>query len=101
MYDDDDDDDTHVALSEGQTNDAWEPSIKQCLNRTVVGLSPRRPGSNSRPVYVRSVYSLEQGFPLLLRFSPFSITAQILHTHLHRDTTLLKTTGHRNMVIFK
>jgi len=91
----------HGALTEGQTEEAWEPSIKQCLKRTVAGLSPRRPGFHSRPVYVRFVQSLEQGFPRLLLFSPVSITAKILHTHLHRNTTLLKGTGHRNVVIFK
>jgi len=44
-----------VALTEGQTDKAWEPSIKQCLKRTVAGLSSWRPGSHFRSVYVRFV----------------------------------------------
>ena len=91
----------HVAPVEGQMDEAWERSTKQCLRYTVAGLSQRRPGFHSGPVYVRFLLSPEQGFPLLLRFSPVSITAQIFHTHLHRSTSLLKRTDHRKGRIFK
>jgi hypothetical protein len=56
------------------------------LRQLVVGLSQRRPGFDPRPDHVTSVVdkiTLGHVFLRVLRFSPFNITPQMIHVHLH------------------
>jgi hypothetical protein len=74
------------------------------LRRSVAGLSPRRPGFDTRPVYVRTVVdkgALGQIFLPVLRFYPVTTIPLVLHTDIHLQTALMRKLGGRSLGTFK
>jgi hypothetical protein len=74
------------------------------LRRLVSGFSQRRPGFKPRLVRVSFVVekvSRGQIFLLLLRFSPFSIISQMLHSHLRLHVPLFRRTNGRKVGTFQ
>jgi hypothetical protein len=76
-----------------------------CVLRAGSGacISPRWPSFDPGQVHVRfvAVKLALSHFPVgLLRFSPDSIILQVLHTHLHLSTTLIRRTTGRSMGTF-